>query len=225
MVLGWFQTPLSRDRANSFSRHENAAEPAIIQEQLQNRINQADPAPAQPQPQRRRSIFERRVSLGSDPFSREYADQTGDLWVAECDQGDAAHIAEGHLRTEALTRPVPLGADEFSREYFDATEDNFVAETDLGDSGYVRRNSQTVVDYDSPEVIRRIGEMLRRPVRVGHDTFSQEYAREFEDMWQATAGKGPSGKYTIVERVMSEYQPDNRNAEQGMPRRQSIFSQ
>jgi len=210
MVLGWFQTPMSRDRANSFSSQENAQERQNSEQGHPPEARYEAPIQPeqqqQPQPVRRQSIFERRVSLGSDPFSREYADQTEDMWVAECEQGDCAHISKGHLRTEALTRPVPLGTDEFSREYFDSTGYTFVAETDLGDSGFLRRNSQ-VADMEAPDILRRLGEFLRKPVAVGRDSFSQEYARELEDMWQSKAGKGPSGTYRpgmVVERVMNE---------------------
>jgi len=203
MVLGWFQTPMSRDRANSLTNSDNARR----EEQPAPQPEMPQQQPEQPQPERRRSIFERRVSLGSDSFSREYADQMEDMWVAECEQGDCAHVSKGHLRTEALMRPVPLGTDEFSREYFDSTEDTFVAETDLGDSGFLRRNSQTTTDMEAPDIIRRLGELLRKPIHVGHDTFSQEYAREGADMWEAKAGKGPSGNYRpgiVMERVMNE---------------------
>jgi len=229
MVLGWFQTPMSRDRANSFSGQVGAQEPTTVH---------AEPTePQQPQPQRRRSIFERRVSLGSDSFSREYADQMEDMWVAEGEQGDSAHVSKGHLRLDALTRPVALGTDEFSREYFDSTGDTFVAETELGDAGFLRRNSQTA-DMESPDIMRRLGEMLRRPVSVGKDTFSQEYARESGDLWEAKSGKGPSGVYRqgdIAKRIMEEYKPqdgtnwshinDRLQSQDRDRRRISIFSQ
>jgi len=234
MVLGWFQTPMSRDRGNSFSGQVGAQEPTSVQANPSGNItvNQAEPQTAQPP--RRLSIFERRVSLGSDPFSREYADQMEDMWVAECEQGDCAHVSKGHLRAEALTRPVALGTDEFSREYFDSTGDTFVAETELGDSGFLRRNSQAI-DMEQPDILRRLGEILRQPVRVGRDTFSQEYARESGDLWQAKAGHGPSGVYLpgqITQRVMNEYKPEDGTdwskiydaQEQERARRRSIFT-
>ncbi|OQV21783.1 hypothetical protein BV898_04359 [Hypsibius exemplaris] len=135
-----------------------------------------------PQPPRRRSIFEMRGPFGADRFSREYADAMDDMWMAECDQGDAGRAGKGILQGELFQRRVALGQDEFSREYFDSMGDTFVAETDHGDSGFLYNNPHQPTFNRIPEALRRISQTLYRPVKVGSDEFSREYAREAEDM-------------------------------------------
>lgn len=151
-------------------------------------------APAVVAPQRRRSIFEMRAPFASDRFSREYADAMDDMWVAECDQGDAGRAGQGILQGALFQRKVGLGQDGFSREYFDTMEDMFVGETAHGDSGYLFNNPHQPTFDRIPDKLRQFGQSLFRPVKFGHDDFSREYAREGEDVWLAQAGKGPSGR-------------------------------
>jgi len=157
------------------------------------RMNQAPPPDMSTKP-RRRSIFEMRAPFGSDRFSREYADSMDDMWMANCDQGDAGHAGKGILQGTLFQRRVSLGQDEFSREYFDAMEDTFIAETDHGDSGFLYSNPHQPTFNRIPEGLRKISQTLYRPVKIGSDEFSREYAREGEDVWLAQSGKGPSGR-------------------------------
>jgi len=145
-------------------------------------------------PLRRRSIFDIRAPFGSDRFSREYADQMDDMWVSSLEQGDAGHAGKSLFGGDLFQRKVQFGQDEFSREYFDAMEDTFVAETDHGDAGFVGHNPHHPTFNRIPESLRRISQTLYRPVKIGTDEFSQEYAREGEDVWLAQAGKGPSAR-------------------------------
>jgi len=143
---------------------------------------------------RRRSIFELRGPLGQDRFSREYADAMDDMWMAECDQGDAGHAGKGLMQGTLFQRRVSLGQDEFSREYFDAMEDTFVAESDHGDAGFLHGNPHQPTFNRIPDGLRRLSQTLSRPVKLGTDEFSREYAREAEDNWLAQSGKGPSAR-------------------------------
>lgn len=222
MVFGWLSNS-RQQRSNSIS--EDDGRRRSIDEDMQNRqqlerresIDSMLEAEAQiraaaesqmpensihqqPQP-RRRSIFEMRAPFGSDRFSREYADAMDDMWMAGCDQGDAGHAGKGIMEGPLFQRRVALGQDEFSREYFDSMEDTFVAETDHGDSGFLYNNPHQPTFNRIPEALRRIGQSLYRPVKVGSDEFSREYAREAEDVWLAQAGKGPSGRALPSEMV------------------------
>jgi len=166
-----------------------------MQNQMQmNAENQTQMQPDINVKPRRRSIFEMRGPLGSDRFSREYADAMDDMWIAQCDQGDAGHAGVGILQGPLFKRRVSLGQDGFSREYFDAMEDTFIAETDHGDSGFLYNNPHQPTFNRIPDGLRRLSQTLYRPVKIGSDEFSREYAREGEDVWLAQAGKGPSAR-------------------------------
>lgn len=182
-----------RESIDSMLEAEAQIRAAAESQMPENSIHQLQP--------RRRSIFEMRAPFGSDRFSREYADAMDDMWMAGCDQGDAGHAGKGIMEGPLFQRRVALGQDEFSREYFDSMEDTFVAETDHGDSGFLYNNPHQPTFNRIPEALRRIGQSLYRPVKVGSDEFSREYAREAEDVWLAQAGKGPSGRALPSEMV------------------------
>jgi len=219
MVFGWI--PFGRQqRSNSLSSEDEGRRQSIdediqrqqlrrmqseIQEQAaqkmegmqvqDKRMQMQDQQNSNMQQQpRRRSLFDIRMPFASDRFSREYADAMDDMWVAECDQGDAGRAGKGLMQGPLFQRRVPLGQDEFSREYFDSMEDMFVAETDHGDSGFLYRNPHQPTFNRIPEALQKMGQNLYRPVKVGSDEFSREYARESQDVWLAQTGKEPSAK-------------------------------